>query len=108
MEPDFTAFEEKGMKRFYRSSGLSEPEEIRVESIAQIMSTMDFSEECKVLWTSDIRSPHCRANDTLYDLRKKEGQKGFSTVASEQQRFEGASTPGVPGALAGRGCGKAE
>lgn len=74
MERDFTAFSEKGMKRFYRSSGLLEPEELRAESVAQILGTMDLPEDCRVF------GPQTYVNSlvggaitySLYDLRKQE------------------------------------
>lgn len=95
MEQDFTAFEEKGMKRFYRSSGLREPEQLRAESVAQIISTMDLPEECKVYGpVTFINNPIVGPiTYSLYDLRKKEQREGFSTVASEQRRNEGRVYP---------------
>jgi len=47
MQESFSAFNEKGMKRFFRSGGLREPEELRAESTAQILARMRIPEGCK-------------------------------------------------------------
>ena len=72
MVKDFSEEELTGHRRFFTSQGLYRPEEIRAESVGEILKGLNIPEECKTYEVTYINNPLVGAvTYRHYDLRKK-------------------------------------
>lgn len=91
MQESFSAFNEKGMKRFFRSGGLREPEELRAESTAQILERMEIPENLKpeygpVRYENEKNPFIGPVTYTRYVLNKtKEGTRNDKEISDNQE-----------------------
>jgi hypothetical protein len=71
MREDFEAFQEKGMKRFYCSSGLLNPEETRAPTQAALQEKVFLPEESLAYGPVTYENPYLgEITYTRYDLKK--------------------------------------
>lgn len=87
MQETFTAFNENGMKRFFHSSGLREPEEVRGDSVEDLLCSLELTEECKAYGpVTYINNAYVGAvTYTRYDIRQKEGEGNGKKISDTEE-----------------------
>ncbi len=88
MVKDFSGEELTGHRRFFTSQSLQRPEEIRAESVGEILKRLNIPEECKTYEVTYNNNPLVGAvTYRHYDLRKRsQGTERVESGGDHRQR----------------------